>query len=94
MAKQPYTAAQRDKLLDQLLADVAELKERLDHLAKQPSEPQPGREEKREAGKKRLAARQEIDTGEMDRQQVVMRPSVERVRRPDGKVVQRVVRPR
>lgn len=89
-----YTAAQRDKLLDQLLADVAELKGQLDHLTKQQRETKPGREEKRDDAKRRIAARQQTDPAEMDQQQVVMRPSVERVRRADGKMVMRVVRPR
>lgn len=44
----------------------------------------------------RVAAqrRQENDPQELAKPQAVLRPSVERVRRPDGKLAQRTVRPR
>jgi len=38
--------------------------------------------------------RQEADPNELGKPQVVLRPSIERVRRPDGKLAQRTVRPR
>ena len=38
--------------------------------------------------------RQENDPAELGKPQVVLRPSVERVRRPDGHYVQRTTRPR
>ncbi len=132
----PYTDAEQDALIDQLLADYAALEARVDTIEATLAIIEPAfttaqadiaalqtdssthgtnitglqsRVDTLETStvpavdtlqddvttlKVGSKARQENDRAELGKSQVVLRPSIERVRRPDGRIVQRTTLPR
>lgn len=98
-----YTNAQRDALIDKLLAEVADLKAQQEpnDLAERVTSIEdatvPAVDTVQDDVTKLASAakgRQEAMRSELSKPQRVLRPSVARVRRPDGRIVQRIVKPR